>query len=223
VAGVKLGGPYRRAGWVLSGVGQRLGIDALAYNPVIFDFFHSTATRDAPHVIAAIRSAFPEARTWVDVGAGTGAFAAEAQRRGIEVQACEHGRPGRRRARRQGVHSLPFDLAHDPPAALSGDFDLAYCFEVAEHLPPALGTRLVAMLAGLAPVVVFTAAHPGQGGIGHVNEQPREYWVRLFAEHGMQLDDAATEGLARDFQAAPSSWFAENVLVFRPTSTRTGA
>jgi hypothetical protein len=193
--GAKARGAYRRAGWVLSGVGTRVGIGALTYNPVVFEFFHSTATADAPAVIDAIRTEFPDARAWADVGAGTGAFAAEVKRSGLDVEACEHGRPGRRRARRQGVDSKPFDLAKVPPAQLSGPFDLAYCFEVAEHVPPGLGNQLVGFLAGLAPIVVFTAAPPGQGGIGHINEQPAPYWIERFEAEEKTFDPAATKAL----------------------------
>jgi hypothetical protein len=209
-----LRGATRRAGWKLSEVGSRRGIDALTYNPVVFEFFHSTALADAPVVIGALRDAFPDARAVVDVGAGSGAFAAEAARSGLRVEACEHGRPGRRWARRQGIEAKPFDLKRDPPAQLDGPFDLAYCFEVAEHVPADLSERLVGFLAGLAPLVVFTAAQPGQGGIGHINEQPLEYWKERFARAGMRPDEDRTKGLQAGFANASSAWFADNVLVF---------
>jgi hypothetical protein len=213
-AAAKVRGAYRRAGWKLSEIGSRAGIDALTYNPVIFEFFHSTATADAPFVIDAMCRTFPAARSWVDVGAGTGAFAAEARRQGLAVQACEQGRNGRRRAQSQGVDSQPFDLARTPPADLFTPVDLAYCFEVAEHVPAGLASTLVAFLSSLAPIVVFTAAPPGQGGIGHINEQPLAYWKQHFAATGKRVDESRTEELASAFARAPSAWFAANVLVF---------
>lgn len=63
-------------------------------------------------------------------------------------------------------------------------YDLAVCLEVAEHLLPESGEPLVAGLAR-ADAVLFSAATPGQPGIGHINCQPHDYWHRLFAEHGM--------------------------------------
>jgi SAM-dependent methyltransferase len=214
-AGAKVRGAYRRAGWKISSMGSRIGVDALTYNPVVFEFFHSAAVADAPAVVTTLREVFPHAQRLVDVGAGTGAFAAEAKRAGLAVSACEHARPGRRWARRQGVESRPFDLTAMPPAELAGPFDLAYCFEVAEHVPPDLGDRLVDFLAGLAPTVVFTAAQPGQGGIGHINEQPASYWQERFERAGKQYDTTLTTKVSEGFSKAPSAWLGDNVLVFR--------
>jgi hypothetical protein len=210
------GGAYRRAGWTLSTVGRRLGVDWMTYNPVVFEFFHQEAVDNAGGVVAAIRQAFPDAATWADVGAGSGAFAARAQGEGIEVAACEHSSVGRRKARAQGVDSRPFDLTTDPPSDLE-PCDLAYSFEVAEHVPPELGERLVRHLSGIAPVVVFTAAHPGQGGIGHINEQPQPYWIELFEQSGMSHDLGASRDLAESFHrhGVRATWFADNVMVFR--------
>ena len=62
-----------------------------------------------------------------------------------------------------------------------GRFDLAVSLEVAEHLAAESAGRFVDGLATLAPAVLFSAAIPGQGGRGHVNEQWPEYWRDLFA------------------------------------------
>src|SRR5205085_7165879 len=62
-------------------------------------------------------------------------------------------------------------------------FDLAICLEVAEHLPETAATALVASLASLAPIVLFSAAIPFQGGTDHRNEQWPQYWFDRFAVH----------------------------------------
>ena len=200
----------------LSLLGEKLNIHWLIYNPIHFMHFHEHGLENAPGVIRAFKSVFPDAQNYIDVGAGTGAFAAEAQRAGRKVVACEHSAKGRKVAARQGVDSRPFDLMKDPPAQLEGSFDLAYCFEVAEHLPPELGERLVRYLAGLAPLVIFTAAHPGQGGTGHINEQPKTYWVEQFQKAGMRHDTDLSGRVAAAFKAqdVKAPWLIENVLVF---------
>lgn len=63
-------------------------------------------------------------------------------------------------------------------------YDLAMSIEVAEHLHPDRGAALVAALVKASDVVLFSAAVPGQGGDGHVNEQPQSYWAQVFAGHG---------------------------------------
>ena len=75
------------------------------------------------------------------------------------------------------------------PVDTSEKFDLVVCIEVAEHLDKAAAAPLVRTLTRTAPVVLFSAAPPGQGGHGHVNEQPRAYWHALFAQHGFASVD----------------------------------
>ena len=55
---------------------------------------------------------------------------------------------------------------------------------VAEHLHEEAAPTIARSLVELAPVVLFSAAIPVQGGVAHVNEQWPEYWSSLFAEHG---------------------------------------
>jgi SAM-dependent methyltransferase len=201
---------------MLSAVGQRLDIGWLTYNPVLIRWYHERAMADAPAVIRALERLAPGARRYADIGAGSGAFAAEAQRRSHDVVACEHSRVGRWMARRQGVDSRPFDLTREPPADLGGASDLAYCFEVAEHVDPVLSDRLVAFVARQAPLVVFTAAHPGQGGIGHVNEQPQSYWVERFEREGMRHRPDLSQAMRTALADAnlQSRWLLDNVMVF---------
>jgi hypothetical protein len=200
----------------LNSFGAKHGINWLVYNPIQMYAYHRLAHEAAPGTISAIRGTSPTVRSLVDVGAGSGAYAAEARRQGLLARACEHSLFGRLHARLQGVKSYSLDLGRTPPSALAGPFDLAYCFEVAEHLPPELGERLVEYLSTLAPVVVFSAAHPGQGGRGHINEQPPEHWIRSFARHGFDLDAMSTsvfrERLSQ--QVGAPDWLLQNTLYF---------
>jgi hypothetical protein len=205
-----------------SRLGERHGIDWLTYNPLQLLAYHRLAAPQAPAVIRAFARVFPTARTYIDVGAGSGAYAAEAKRQGIDVIACEHARSGRLLARVKGVDSRPVDLTRDPPVRLSGMVDLAYSIEVAEHLPAALGDRLVHALVQLAPTIIFTAAQPGQGGLGHVNEQFPDYWIERFERLGSRYDEARTQKLLEAFAAegVTASWLLRNAMVFRRASSR---
>lgn len=201
----------------LGDAGARTGLAWLEYNPLVFAYYHEKAAADAPVVIESLERAFPAAASYYDVGAGTGAYAAEARRRGHRVLASERSRLARLAARAQRVPTTRLDLRREPAADTAGaSFDLAYCFEVAEHVPPALADRLVAHLAAAAPAVVFTAAAPGQGGTGHINEQPKGYWRERFAARGLQPRDDLAAALAERWRAAPvrSHWLPGNVMVF---------
>ena len=200
----------------LTNAGERWHIEWLTYNPLVFAFYHEEAVASAPGVMRTFARLFPNAHRYVDVGAGSGAFAVAAQRLGRPTVAYEHGWFGRLLARKRGIDVRPLDL--DRRAAHHADcrFELAYCFEVAEHLDAPLGDQLVRFCATLAPLVVFTAAPPGQGGTGHKNEQPGGYWIDRFNGCGMRYDDPLTREVADGFRAEDvrSTWLADNVMVF---------
>jgi len=105
---------------------------------------------------------------------------------------------------------VPCDLSQSLPAKRT--FELALCVEVAEHLPEARASGLVADLVSLAPVVLFSAAVPGQGGIGHVNEQWPEYWESLFGVHNYQCLDCLRPLIWNDSRIDP--WYRQNLLLF---------
>ena len=208
----------------LSKTGEQWGIDWLTYNPLVFGYYHEEAVASAPGVMRTLARLFPSAQAYVDVGAGSGAYAAEAQRLGRQTVAFEYSRFGRLVARGQGVDARPFDLRAREVPDVDRRFDLAYCFEVAEHLERALGDELVRFCASQAPLVIFTAAPPGQGGTGHKNEQPRSYWIGRFGAHGMRYDEEISRKLADGFRRenVRSWWLGENVMAFTDQSASAG-
>jgi hypothetical protein len=198
-------------------LGRILGIRWLAYNPVRFYRWHVYAQDSRTAVADSILGTFPEARSFADIGAGTGTYAAELRRRGVRVAACEKALFGRAFSYWQRLRSRSFDLTRPEPARL-GPTDVAYCLEVAEHVPPELGDRLVAYLASF-PTVLFSAAHPGQGGEDHINEQPKAYWIERFARHGMGIDPERTDRVLAAFRATDAPWWLiDNAMVLCHTS-----
>lgn len=95
---------------------------------------------------------------------------------------------------------------------IPGKYDLAICVEVLEHLSPQAGRRIVAALTRAAPVVLFSAAVPGQGGTGHVNEQWPEYWRERFEAHGYRMLDLVRPQIRNDRRVA--WWYRQNLLIF---------
>ena len=91
-------------------------------------------------------------------------------------------------------------------------FDLVLCLEVAEHLATDRATGLVDDLCRLAPVIVFSAAIPGQGGTGHVNEQWPMYWATLFEQRGFLAVDVLRPALWDN--ASVNAWYAQNMILY---------
>jgi hypothetical protein len=104
----------------------------------------------------------------------------------------------------------PIDL--NRPFSLDRTFDAAMSLEVAEHLRPERAVGLVHDLTALAPVVIFSAAIPGQGGTEHVNEQWPDYWAKLFEERNYVLTDPIRPNVWNNEQVQP--WYRQNMFVF---------
>lgn len=77
---------------------------------------------------------------------------------------------------------MPFNLSE--PLLLNRKFDLALSLEVAEHLPEDKADTIVETLVSHAPVILFSASIPFQGGTNHVNEQWQSYWASKFISKG---------------------------------------
>lgn len=138
-------------------------------------------------IVELVLEAVP-ARRVVDLGCGLGNWLAEFRRQGV-AEVC-------------GVDGPWFDVEalHIPadsyvvadlgrPLPLDERYDLAVSLEVGEHLEASQSRGFVDSLTRLAPVVLFSAAIPGQSGTHHVNLQWQDHWARLFDERGFAAVD----------------------------------
>ncbi len=98
------------------------------------------------------------------------------------------------------------------PPDLGRRFDLAACLEVAEHLPETAAPGLVGLLTTAAPVVLFSAAAPGQGGTNHINERWPAFWRGLFAARGFVRLDPFRPRIWRDRRV--NWWYQQNLFLY---------
>lgn len=143
----------------------------------------------------------------VDVGCGEGWWAAEFAKHGSEVIGVD----GAYVKSALGDRFVAHDLTDPIPARLFARFDLAVCLEVAEHLPRPRAESFITELTSLAPVVLFSAAIPGQGGTGHVNEQWPGYWAELFEKNGFKVTGALRWRIWEDGRV--ENWYRQNLLL----------
>lgn len=173
------------------------------------------AVRGAPIICDSILKEF-NPTTLIDVGCGTGALMAVCRERGIQVAGLEFSEAALLFCRQRGLDVRKFDIEND--RLTSGEhFDLAVSMEVAEHLPATVAARYVALLSKLSNVIVFTAAHPGQGGQDHVNEQPPAYWIARFAALGLTHDESTAQSWKQEWRRSGlvANWYIENLMIFR--------
>lgn len=185
-------------------------VGATTYGEAFFAGIEEGARRSAD-IIAPLLLELFRPKSVVDVGGGGGLWGAAFLARGVPDVLTVDGPwvPTSARA----VPPERF-LEHDlsTPLALDRTFDLALCLEAAEHLPPSAAPELVRTLTAAAPVVVFSAALPGQGGDGHANEQPPSYWARLFQDRDYECFPNLRR---RAWDAADiEPWYRQNLLCF---------
>ena len=83
---------------------------------------------------------------------------------------------------------------------------------MAEHLPWERSVDFVHALTGLAPVVLFSAAIPLQGGLGHINERDARDWIDLFGRHHYVMVDAIRPRIWCNSRVA--WWYRQNLVLF---------
>lgn len=96
---------------------------------------------------------------------------------------------------------------------------LVLCLEVAEHIDSSLSDAIAASVAGAVEpggMLLWSAAHPGQGGTGHINCQPKSYWHSKLKEAGLERDEETESKLLNYVKAGyHMGWFYLNGMVFR--------
>jgi SAM-dependent methyltransferase len=182
-------------------------IDDPAFREVVRRECRSSARQIVPLLIDG---AWPD--KVIDVGCGEGWFANEFNHRGIPASGID-GAPYTSDTALSRSRYIQLDLTEgfSQKKILLPKVDLALCLEVAEHIPEEHAGSLIADLCSLADTVLFSAAIPGQGGYGHVNEQWPHYWVKLFARHGFMCSGALRWQIWNDDKIEP--WYKQNMTV----------
>ena len=145
----------------------------------------------------------------VDLGAGTGVYVEAARGHGWQAQGyditLQQTRPDL--VERQSLLDVT-----DPGRTV-------LCIEVAEHLPESAAWGVIdSVWRNCLPggLVIWSAAQPGQAGVGHVNCQPPGYW----RERAIIKGFIEREDLERDLHRWITSgyhmgWFAQNRQVWQ--------
>ena len=181
------------------------------YTKEFFDIIREGSRRSAERVVPIVLE-YIQPKSVIDVGCGTGEWLAVFKKHGVDYVLGLDGHYVDRH-----WLSIPADqfVAVDLRYSMGnrwGKFDLVVSLEVAEHLPEWSASTFVNYLTELGPVVLFSAALPGQEGTDHINLQPFEYWADHFARHSYVPRFHIREKL-RDIPGI-EPWYAQNIVFF---------
>ena len=180
------------------------------YPRKFYDELKDSALPSARRIVPLVR-ALMTVRSVVDVGCGDGGWLKAFQESGVKNVVGIDGEWVRDDQLLIAPEHLVRCALHEP-LPLDRRFDLAVSLEVAEHIRPEFAARFVAELARLAPVVLFSAAVPDQGGLNHFNEQWPAVWAKLFEGYGYRSIDTLRWQVWRD--DAVTWWYKQNMLLF---------
>lgn len=91
-------------------------------------------------------------------------------------------------------------------------YDVCFSLEVAEHIPKEKEEVYIKNLCNSSDIILFSAALKGQGGTGHVNEQPLSYWIEVFKKENYDYIDGIRADIWNDDKV--SYWYKQNIIVF---------
>jgi len=192
-------------------------------SPPVYDdaFFaeHTDVTVQAARIIVPFLLRLARPKSVIDVGCAVGAWLKVFRENGAEsIRGLDGRYVDRSKLLIDPACFTPVDLAQAVTVHRAHTFrpdegyDLAVCLEVAEHLPGSAAPGLVHTLTTLAPFVLFSAAVPGQRGVGHINEQWPSYWKSLFEEHGFRRLDPLRRHIWRDDRIP--WWYRQNMFLY---------
>lgn len=171
-----------------------------------------SANKVVPHVIELFSP-----KSVVDVGCGIGTWLSVFEKQGVkDILGIDGSYVNRSQLLFDQKYFLPHDLTQPLPTDKIRRFDLAVSLEVGEHLPEAKADQLVTTLVSLAPVVLFSAAIPHQGGTNHINEQWQNYWAKLFRQKGYATVDILKSCIWGDPQV--EYYYSQNSLLYVETT-----
>ncbi|WP_071192561.1 methyltransferase domain-containing protein [Trichormus sp. NMC-1] len=175
------------------------------------DYFQTVAFDTDYQTVALSIVEIYDPKTVVEFGCGPGHLSRELAKLGVKVTSVDgYSQPD---FAGLPVEFYPLNLNDSTAIAnLFQDkhFDLAISLEVAEHLQPESSPTVINWLTKVAPVVVFSAAVPSQGGHGHINLHHRDYWHNLFTQSNFVICDRIREKLRAHSRVAP--WYRYNVV-----------
>lgn len=178
------------------------------------DYFQQIINEETPQAqrLAELLIDMYHPKSVADYGCATGLYLEPFADQGIDVVGYDVSPPAIELTKLAGkVHMA--DLTKKQPLKKT---DLALCLEVLEHIEAPDAVKVAKNIAPHINTLVFSAAHPGQGGEGHINCRVKEYWEGVFNACGLEVDHLDTARIVTHMkQGYHMGWLPMNVMVLK--------
>lgn len=159
------------------------------YNSNFYDIRQAASIRSAEIILPLVLTHMSNCKSVVDIGCANGTWLSVFDSLGVhDYVGIDGDWVNSKQLLIPETRFIQKDLSNEF-CDFDRNFDLAVSIEVAEHLPESRAISFVKYLTSLSDYVLFSAAIPGQGGTGHVNEQWQSYWAKLFEKQGYSVLD----------------------------------
>ena len=181
------------------------------YNNKFFESRVGLAYYSAITILNIVKKNISNFDSVVDIGTGTGTWLKAAEKIGARKIKGYDGYL--QDTTLLEISPTCFEL-HDleKPIINASKFDLALCLEVGEHIKNECSETLVSSISNCSDNVIFSAAIPGQLGVGHINEQWPDFWISLFAANGFNCIDIIRPKIWANIKIP--FWYKQNCLFF---------
>lgn len=181
------------------------------YNSKFYANRHKNTAHAAKIILSIVQDIAPDIHSAVDIGCGVGTWLRVLKDRGIsDIRGFDGEWVNKENLVIPTINFTAQNLTNILPKIR--EYDLVISLEVAEHLPSDYASEFIAQLTNLGKIILFSAAIPGQGGIGHVNEQWPTYWINLFEEYNYVVLDVIRDKIWNDNNIAVH--YRQNILLF---------
>lgn len=156
----------------------------------------------------------------VDFGCGLGSYLEGFKIVGAEVKGYELGYEQAKKYIAPEVvgHVLRGDVTQS--IREERKWDCSFSIEVAEHIPPQHSDTFVKNLCVNSDrLIIMSAAPPGQGGVGHINCQPFEFWIEKIEK--FEFFNCVADDITEFISHIPRvpKWIKKNLMIFSKDET----
>ncbi len=180
---------------------------------VNFQFADTSANlASAIEVIEVIWPWIADIGSFADLGGGMGSWSKALELKGISnFNLIDHPlTPVENILIENKSNFTPVDLELDLP--VYEHYDLVICTEVFEHFSEKRALELLEWINASTDFILFSAAIPRQGGLGHVNLQRHAYWHEKFSNLGFSFFDGFKPEIISN--QGIKYWFRQNLFLY---------